>query len=300
MKALLLAGAAVLASPVAYSAEVAARLCGGSPGGIYAGVAKLFEDRVPEISGGSLRVEALETAAGTHNLDGAEAGECEFFLVQGNLLPWWETRLRPDAKDKLRLIAPLYDELMLLLVPRSGSVDDLGDAVGKKVAAGSGAGMTLLQMQEIAPKDYRGISLVNRGALDGAMAVLNSEAVGLLEVAAPAAPFLKTLYDNPRVGDKFYLGQIDNSSLADYTVQVGLNPTPQKVFKFVEVDDDKLFRKWSTNGDPETLAVTAYVGVNTAWAAANPRAMSAMNTAILQLSSEIEALAYGPAGVLWE
>lgn len=300
MKALLLASAAVLASPVAYSAEVTARLCGGSPGGIYSGVAKLFENRVPEISRNSLRIEALETAAGTHNLDGAEAGECEFFLVQGNLLPWWETRLRPDAKDKLRLVAPLYDELMLLLVPRSGSVDDLGDAVGKKVAAGSGAGMTLLQMQEIAPKDYRGISLVNRGALDGAMAVLNSEAVGLLEVAAPAAPFLKTLYDNPRVGDKFYLGQIDNSSLADYTVQVGLNPTPQKVFKFVEVDDDKLFRKWSTNGDPETLAVTAYIGVNTAWAAANPRVMSAMNTAILQLSSEIEALAYGPAGVLWE
>ena len=265
------------------------RLCTGSPGKAYIKVGQKLADLAPQLTAGALTIEVVPTAGSLDNLAKAVAGECDAFISQGDAIDFFTRQLHPEAKDSFQVVGELYKELTLLLCRRDSGIDDLDEAEGKVVAAGSmgtGSLATLLNLQQLAPDDYGEIKINPTNGFEGAMAVVNGQAQCLLDVIAPQSDLVKTLNDNDRTGMQLFFAEIDNDDLEDYEV------AGNKVYSLVEFDDE-VYPNLSTVGDPEMLAISAVLALPRTYAQAHPQVVSALAMLLLTGGKDIEREAYG-------
>jgi uncharacterized protein len=265
------------------------RLCTGSPGKAYIKVGQKLADLAPKLTAGALTIEVVPTAGSLDNLAKAMAGECDTFISQGDAIDFFTRQLHPEAKDGFQVVGELSKELTLLLCRRDSGIDDLDEAQGKVVAAGSmgtGSLATLLNLQQLAPDSYGGIKINPTNGFEGAMAVVNGQAQCLLDVIAPQSDLVKTLNDNERTGTQLYFAEIDNDDLEDYEV------AGSKVYSLVEFNDE-IYPNLATTGDPEMLAISAVLALPRAYAQAHPQVQSALAMLLLTGSKDIEREAYG-------
>lgn len=265
------------------------RLCTGAPGKDYVKVGQKLADLAPRLSAGALTIEVVPTAGSLDNLAKAMAGECDAFISQGDAIDFFTRELRPDAKDGFQVVGELYKELTLLLCRRDSGIDDLDEAQGRTVAAGSmGAGSlaTLLNLQRLEPDSYGEIKVNPTNGFEGAMAVVNGQADCLLDVIAPQSELVRTLNDNERTGTQLAFAEIDNGDLEDYAVG------GSKVYALVELDDE-IYPNLATTGDPEMLAISAVLALPRAYAQAHPQVVAALSMLLLTGGRDIEREAYG-------
>jgi TRAP-type uncharacterized transport system substrate-binding protein len=265
------------------------RLCTGAPGKAYVKVGQKLADLAPRLSAGALTIEVVPTAGSLDNLAKAVAGECDAFISQGDAIDFFTRELRPDAKDGFQVVGELYKELTLLLCRRDSGIDDLDEAQGKTVAAGSmGAGSlaTLLNLQRLEPDRYGEIKINPTNGFEGAMAVVNGQADCLLDVIAPQSDLVRTLNDNERTSTQLSFAEIDNGDLEDYAVG------GSKVYSLVEFDDE-IYPNLATTGDPEMLAISAVLALPRAYAQAHPQVLAALSMLLLTGGKDIEREAYG-------
>lgn len=265
------------------------RLCTGAPGKAYVKVGQKLADLAPRLSAGALTIEVVPTAGSLDNLAKAVAGECDAFISQGDAIDFFTRELRPDARDGFQVVGELYKELTLLLCRRDSGIDDLDEAQGRTVAAGSmGAGSlaTLLNLQRLEPDSYGEIKINPTNGFEGAMAVVNGQADCLLDVIAPQSDLVRTLNDNERTSTQLSFAEIDNGDLEDYAVG------GSKVYSLVEFDDE-IYPNLATTGDPEMLAISAVLALPRAYAQAHPQVVAALSMLLLTGGRDIERKAYG-------
>ena len=195
-----------------------------------------------------------------------------------------------DAGGKLRLLAALYKELSLLLCSRDSGikdVEDLLDEDGAVIAAGamgSGSLATWLTFREIKP-EYAGVKVLAENGATGALAVAQGKASCLLEVIAPQSDFIASLDANEQIGESLRFAEVDDGF-------DGYEIDGQRIYTRVEFDDDR-YQNISAWGDPEMLAITAYLVVSEEWAKAHTSEMGALSMSTLTGQADIEAVAYG-------
>ena len=265
------------------------RLCTGSPGKAYIKVGQKLADLAPQLTAGALTIEVVPTTGSLDNLAKAVAGECDAFISQGDAIDFFTRQLHPEAKDGFQVVGELYKELTLLLCRRDSGIDDLEDAGGKVIAAGSmgtGSLATLLNLQQLDPDSYGEIKINPTNGFEGAMAVVNGQAQCLLDVIAPQSDLVKTLNDNDRTGMHLYFAEIDNDDLEDFEV------AGSKVYSLVEFNDE-IYPNLATTGDPEMLAISAVLAMPRAYAQAHPQVVSALAMLLLTGGKDIEREAYG-------
>jgi uncharacterized protein len=265
------------------------RLCTGAPGKAYIKVGQKLADLAPQLTAGALTIEVVPTTGSLDNLAKAVAGECGAFISQGDAIDFFTRELHPEAKDGFQVVGELYKELTLLLCRRDSGIDDLDEAAGKVIAAGSvgtGSLATLLNLQKLEPDTYGQIKVNPTNGFEGAMAVVNGQAQCMLDVIAPQSDLIKTLNDNDRTGMQLYFAQIDNDDLEDYEV------AGSKVYSLVEFNDE-IYPNLATMGDPEMLAISAVLALPRTYAQANPQVVSALAMLLLTGSKDIEREAYG-------
>ena len=265
------------------------RLCTGSPGKAYIKVGQKLADLAPQLTAGALTIEVVPTAGSLDNLAKATAGECDAFISQGDAIDFFTRQLHPEAKDGFQVVGELYKELTLLLCRRDSGIDDLDEAQGKVVAAGSmgtGSLATLLNLQQLAPDSYGEIKINPTNGFEGAMAVVNGQAQCLLDVIAPQSDLVKTLNDNDRTGMQLYFAEIDNDDLEAYQVD------GKKVYTLVEFNDE-IYPNLARIGDPEMLAISAVLVTPRDYARDHPQAASALAMLLLTGAKDIEREACG-------
>jgi len=287
-----LLGIATLAIGALASAQTMT-LCTGSPGKTYHAVGQTLAELLPAMAGGDLKVEVLATGGSIDNLNKLMAGECDGAIVQGDAAVFYTRQVNPDAAGKFRMVTPLYQELSLLLCSRDSDIDEIDDLLdeeGASVAAGamgSGSLATWLTFRSIKP-EYEQVKVVPRNGAEGAMAVANGEASCVFEVIAPQSDFIQALNDNEAISDNLGFAEVDDGF-------DGFEVDGREIYQRVTFDDEK-YDNLSGWGDPELIAITAYLVVAEEWAASQSSAMSALTMTLLTGKADIEAVAYGPGG----
>lgn len=269
------------------------RLCTGSPGKTYHAVGEKLAELLPEMSGNAVTVEVLTTGGSIDNLNKLVAGECDGAIVQGDAVEFFTTEISPDAAENIRMVTPLYQELSLLLCSQESGVDeidDLLDTEGASVAAGamgSGSLATWLTFRRIKP-EYEGVRVLPRNGAEGALAVANGEASCVFEVIAPQSDFIQALNDNPAIAAKLGFAEVDDGF-------DGYEVDGKQIYTRVTFDDEK-YDNLSSWGDPELIAIMAYLVVSEDWATSQSSGMSALTMTLLTGKADVEEVAYGPGG----
>ncbi len=266
------------------------KLCTGAPGKTYYAVGKKIAAGVSEMAAGQLAVEVIATEGSIDNLTKMLQGDCEAAIVQGDAVAFFTTHIRQNAKEQFRMLAPLYQELSLLICSRQsgiGEIDALPKLKGATVAAGpmgSGSLATWLTFQTIQPK-YKAVKVLAENGAAGALTVVRGEAHCLFEVIAPQSDFLEALNANKQLSGALMFAEVDDGF-------DGYKVDGQRIYTRVEFDDEQ-YQNISTWGDPELIAVTAYLVVNNDWAQRHSAAMSTLSMSVLTSQGEIEKTAYG-------
>jgi len=269
------------------------RLCTGSPGKTYHAVGEKLAELLPAMAGGELQVEVLATGGSIDNLNKLTAGECDGAIVQGDAAEFFTTEINPGAAGSFRMLTPLYQELSLLLCSRESGIDEIDellDEEGASVAAGamgSGSLATWLTFRAIKP-EYEQVKVIPRNGAEGALAVANGEASCVFEVIAPQSDFIQALNDNPDIADKLGFAEVDDGF-------DGYEVDGKAIYQRVTFDDEK-YDNLSGWGDPELIAITAYLVVGEDWATSQSGAMSALTMTLLTGKADIEEVAYGAEG----
>lgn len=273
------------------------RLCTGSPGKTYHAVGEKLAELIPAMSGGTLQVEVLTTGGSIDNLNKLVAGECDGAIVQGDAAEFFTTQISPNAAGSFRMVTPLYQELSLLLCSRDSGINEIEDLLGTEGASvaagamGSGSLATWLTFRAIKP-EYESVKVVPRNGAEGALAVANGEASCVLEVIAPQSDFIQALNDNEEIADKLGFAEVDDGF-------DGYEVDGKQIYTRVTFDDEK-YDNLSSWGDPELIAITAYLVVSETWAASQSSGMSALTMTLLTGKADIETVAYGPGGKPFE
>jgi hypothetical protein len=151
---------------------------------------------------------------------------------------------------------------------------------------GTGSLATMLNLRQLEPDAYGDIKLLPMNGYEGAMALVRGEADCLFDVIAPQSDLLRTLNENEATGKVLYFAEIDNDDLEDYEVD------GQRIYELVTFDDE-IYPNLNVVGDPETLAISAVLAVDRAYAQANPQALSTLSMILLAGARDIETVAYG-------
>jgi TRAP-type uncharacterized transport system substrate-binding protein len=194
------------------------------------------------------------------------------------------------AAGRFQVLGELYKELALLLCSDDSGIDDLDEAEGATVAAGgmgTGSLATMLNLRQLEPDAYGGITLLPSNGYEGAVAVVRGEAACLFDVIAPRADLLRTLNDNEQTAAVLHFAEIDNDDLEDYEVD------GQRIYQLVTFDDE-IYPELAVWGDQETLAISAVLAVDRAYGQANPQALSTLSMLLLAGAGDIQTVAYGP------
>lgn len=266
------------------------RLCTGSAGKTYHAVGQKLAELLPELSAGALNVEVISTGGSIDNLTKLVEGECDAAIAQGDAVAFFTTHVREDAADAFRLHTPLFKELSLLLCSDDSGVDaieDLLDMDNPVVAAGamgSGSLATWLTFRSIKP-DYEAVKVMPRNGAEGALAVANGEASCVFEVIAPQSDFVQALNDNETLAGVLGFAEVDDGFS-------GHEINGQEIYSQVEFDDER-YGNISSWGDPELVAIMAYLVVDKGWAQAHTAGMNALSMGMLTGKADIEAVAYG-------
>ena len=269
------------------------RLCTGSPGKTYNAVGQKLAELIPAMAGGALSVEVVATGGSIDNLNKLVAGECDGAIVQGDAIDFFTTQINPDAAGRFRMVTPLYQELSLLLCSRRSGVNDIEDLLDTEDASvaagamGSGSLATWLTFRSINAK-YEQVRVVPKNGAEGAMAVANDEASCVFEVIAPQSDFIQALNDNESIADKLGFAEVDDGF-------DGYELDGKQIYTRVTFDDEK-YDNLSGWGDPELIAITAYLVVSEAWASTHSSGMSALTMTLLTGKADVEKVAYGSGG----
>ncbi len=266
------------------------RLCTGSPGKTYFKVGKKLAELATQMSDGELAIEVISTKGSIDNLRRIAKGECDGAIAQGDSVVSVNQMLKKTKTEQFLLHSPLYKELSLLICSRDSGIDDieeLTDQDNATVAAGamgSGSLATWLTFKTI-NSDYDKVKVLPKNGAAGALAVIKNEADCLLEVIAPQSDFLESLNANQDIGEQLRFAEVDDD-FDDYKVD------GQTIYTQVEFDDEK-YSNLSTIGDPEILAITAYLVIGKAWAEQHSDELGTISMTVLLGKSEIETIAYG-------
>lgn len=278
---------AVLGSAQAEAVDL--RLCTGSPGKTYIKVGERLAAMAPQFTAGNLAIEVIPSGGSIDNMTRALAGECDAFIAQGDALAFFTREVDTSAAGRFEIVGELYKELALLLCSRESGIDDLDEVGTETVAAGNmgtGSLATLLTLQRIEPDTYGGITIFPANGFEGAMAVVQGKAVCVFDVIAPQSDLVSTLAENEQTSDVLQISEVDNSDLADFEID------GQTVYDFVTFDDE-LYESLSSFGDPETLAISALLVLESEYAKANPQARTSLSLLLLSGAGQITAEAYG-------
>lgn len=266
------------------------RLCSGTPGKTYYAVAQKLAELIPRLSAGQLQVEVIATEGSIDNLSKILNNECDSAIVQGDALDFFVNNINQDAKGKIRRQSALYKELSFLLCSRESGVEEIEDLLdidNASVAAGamgSGSLATWLTFRSIKPA-YAKVKVLPENGAAGALAVARGEASCLLEVIAPQSDFIASLDANKEIGKALLFAEVDDGF-------DGYKADNQRIYTRVEFDDEK-YDNISTWGDPELIAITAYLVVGESWAQQHAQGLGALSMATLTGQADIEAVAYG-------
>ncbi len=285
---LLLALMAAVTAPPALAADPL-RLCTGSPGKTYIRVGQKLAELARTMTMGQLVIEPVPSQGSIDNLNRTLAGECDGFIAQGDALAFFQAKVDPKVLEKVQVVGTLYKELGMLLCHRRtgiGDLDEVGDGTVAAGSFGSGSFATLVVLQQAFPDLYGRIRIYPANGFEGALAILDGKADCLFEVIAPQSDLLRVLNENDRTGSQLYFAEIDNSDLEEIEI------AGKQVYDIVTFNDE-LYRNLATFGDPETLAISAVLGVSRAYYEAHPEARSALAMLILSAQRDIEAVAYG-------
>ena len=266
------------------------RLCTGSPGKTYHAVGEKLAELLPELSANALQVEVIATGGSIDNLTKLVEGECDAAIAQGDAVAFFVDHVREDAADAFKLHTPLFKELSLLLCSEDSGVDeiedllDLDNPVVAAGAMGSGSLATWLTFRAIKP-EYEQVKVMPQNGAEGAMAVANGEASCVFEVIAPQSDFVQALNDNETIADGIGFAEVDD----DFS---GHEIDGQEIYSRVEFDDER-YDNISSWGDPELVAIMAYLVVGNEWSKAHTAGMNALSMGMLTGKADIEGVAYG-------
>lgn len=266
------------------------RLCTGSPGKTYFAVGNKLQEMAPGLSGGQLAIEVVPTQGSIDNLNRIVQGECQGAIVQGDAVVFFTGNVMKDSADRFRLLGALYKELSLLICSRDSGIGEIEALPGKKGATiaagpmGSGSLATWLTFRAIKP-DYAKVKVLPENGAAGALAVARGDADCLLEVIAPQSDFLESLNGNREISRHLTFAEVDD----DFD---GYQVDGQIIYTEVEFDDER-YPNISTWGDPELLAINAYLVVGEQWAQTHPAELNSLSMLLLVGQPDIEAVAYG-------
>ncbi|HET6467416.1 MAG TPA: TAXI family TRAP transporter solute-binding subunit [Geminicoccaceae bacterium] len=280
---------ALLWLAVADAQAATMRLCTGSPGKTYIQVGERLAELAPQLTMGGLEIQVVATGGSIENLDKTLAGECDAFIAQGDALEFYQRQIAPDAKERLQIVGELYKELALLLCRRGTGIDDLDEVGSETVAAGgtgSGSLATFLTLQQLDPETYGDIKIFPANGFEGALAVIDGRAACLFDVIAPQSDLVRVLDDNERTQGQLYFAEIDNDDLEEFAID------GKRIYEVVTFDDE-IYENLNVVGDPETLAISAVLGVSRDFIKAQPQVMSALSMLSLMSAKDVQALAYG-------
>jgi TRAP-type uncharacterized transport system substrate-binding protein len=278
-----------LNQPSPAAAATTLRLCTGSPGKTYIRVGEKLAELAQRASMGQLAVEVVPTGGSLDNLSRTLAGACDAFIAQGDAIAFFDARIQPGARQQFEVLGDLYKELGLLLCHRSSGIDDLDEAGDAVIAAGdtgTGSLATILNLQLLEPELYGNIRIYPANGFEGALAVIEGKAACVFDVIAPQSDLVQTLNDNERTGAQLYFAEIDNSALEDFEID------GKQIYDIVTFNDER-YPNLARYGDPETLAISAVLGVSKAYLQQHPQVRSTLAMLLLMGAKEIEAVAYG-------
>ena len=286
-----LGAAASLLGLMAPTAEAATtmRLCTGSPGKTYLQVGEKLAELAPKLTAGGLQIEVVPTAGSIENLNKTLAGECDGFIAQGDAVAFFTQKVDPRAADEIQILGELYKELALLLCRRGTGIDDLDEVGEQTLAAGSmgtGSLATLLTLQRIDADSYGKIKVLPTNGFEGALAVVDSQTECLFDVIAPQSDLVQVLNDNERTSDQLYFAEVDNDDLEDFAID------GKQIYQVVTFNDE-IYPNLAVTGDPETLAISAVLGVSRTFTQAQPQVNSTLAMLLLMTAKDVQAVAYG-------
>jgi TRAP transporter TAXI family solute receptor len=188
----------------------AIRIATGSKGGTYlplgTAIADVLNERLPGV-----RASVLETAGSLDNIRRLEAREVEAALVQNDT----------PGGSGVRSIAPLYEEVLHIIVPREGPIQGIEDLRGKRVSigpAGSGTeGIARIVFAHfgLSDVDERHLALsaaaaaFERSEIDAIFALTGLRAPAIAGLLARTGARLLSLGDPERLGSPIEALRID-------------------------------------------------------------------------------------------
>lgn len=280
----------VLATAASAAEPETFRLCTGTPGKTYHAVGETLQTLTERMSAGQLALELVSTQGSIDNLTRIVEGECDGAIVQGDAVQFFTSNVRPEAKGRFRLQTPLYQELSFLLCSRESGIKEIDDLLSTKNASvaagamGSGSLATWLTFRSIKPA-YAKVPVIPENGAAGALAVAQGRASCLFEVIGPQSDFITALDQNAQIGDKLRFAEVDDG-FSGYKID------GQPVYTRVEFDDDQ-FQRISAWGDPEVIAIMAYLVLAEDWASRHPQALGTLSMTLLTGQADIEKIAYG-------
>jgi TRAP-type uncharacterized transport system substrate-binding protein len=276
-----------LAAPA--EAATTMRLCTGSPGKTYLKVGEKLAELAPKLTAGGLQIEVVPTAGSIENLNKTLAGECDGFIAQGDAVDFYTRKVDARAADEIQVLGELYKELALLLCRRGSDIDDLDEVEDQTLAAGSmgtGSLATLLTLQGIDAEAYGQIKALPANGFEGALAVVDGQAQCLFDVIAPQSDLVRVLNDNERTSGQLYFAEVDNDDLEDFAID------GRQIYEVVTFNDE-IYPNLAVTGDPETLAISAVLGVSRAFTQAQPQVNATLAMLLLMTAQDVQAIAYG-------
>lgn len=265
-------------------------VCSGSPTGVYFPIAELLVQRMPTMAfgAGQLHFHNVPTGGSVENLHRAVQGECDFFIVQAGVDDYYARVLNTAVTvNDFHVVAPLHEEIAVFLWSRRGNVDSIRDLRGRpaKIATGGieSGSTAMLGLLKAIDDRYAGLDAYPAGGLEGARAVADGQADGMLLVIAPNALVLRQIEENH--GDALVFTRFNEPKLEEYRLR------GQPVFQIKEWDDDDfaMARRYS---DPEVASGRAKLMVTTRFYTANRAFVDQIGNGVRQMQTQIDEIAF--------
>lgn len=159
---LLLAGALILASSLAFADARRLTLATGGTSGVYYPLGGAIGQVLSSKSNGALSITAQATGASGENMRLVEAGDVDFAIVQNDVADAAYFGKAPFRMklENVRAIARLYPEYLHVVSSKDSGVTKIEDFKGKKVsvgARGSGNEVNCRQIFDFYGLDYKNL-----------------------------------------------------------------------------------------------------------------------------------------------
>ena len=110
------------------------KIATGSSSGNYIKIGKTIEN---ECSDNSIEIKALKSKGSLDNYEKLISKKVSLGIIQSDVYDYLKNKLKDEDTNKIKLVYPLYDEELHVLIKKDSKITSLADLENKKVVVGT-------------------------------------------------------------------------------------------------------------------------------------------------------------------